>query len=301
MLKSKTILITICIITLTFSIAVSVLALGITENDIPETKIEKSTSPMYSYNSSIEKERTFDISKISIKEVSNILTYSGSVTENKDYPLDVYCDTYNNEYLFDNSKDILGYIKSSNINNTIGVYSDFYEGKEFNGDKSLEAANIAANFAGKLYGESFKEYELINSQKINGNYYDVSFHIPLDNDGLFSRRSCSVRIDHKGNVIYCVKSAYSIPDSFDVSMLDDVTKEKITTHAINEACSILGEAKNLSVFNISIKETDSGAAILTEVLFEIDKPIPQELFDKYEINALNSINTYCINIYYPLS
>lgn len=301
MLKFKATVIIICAVTLLFSITVSALTLINPESAVPETTVERTPSSMYSYNSGTEKERTFDLSVLSSTPVSNSLTYSGTATEDKNFPLDVYCDTYNNEYFFDKSDNVFAYIKGANMHNTVGVYPDFKQSKDFTGDKSSKAAEIAADFAGKLYGDSFNEYKLTSSKEKNGNFYDVKFGIPLGEDGLFSRNNCTVRVDVKGNIIYCVKSVQSIPDDFDVSLLEGVTEKMLTQYAIKEASAILGEVKTMEIRSMKLRETDNGYAAVTEVFFTLDTDISNDIFDKYEINLFNSLYTYSINIYYPLS
>ncbi len=167
------------------------------------------------------------------------LTYKRTENQVDNY-VDIYVDESFNEYRYDKNQNLLGY--SNNDTNT-KLLAQIAKDKGLNTViDELDAVKIATDYATKLYGDVFNEFEFETSVSLDYiNAYGVHFSIRAGKNDCILVATCKVDVYVTGEILNCSMPVWYISNSVDTDKLSNIDNDMLEEFAIEEAKTVYGD------------------------------------------------------------
>lgn len=289
----KIITVTALILILTLSIATSVLAINsITANKGADSSSEYA-NPSYAENAAEDKTKFFDVSRIDNSASENVISYSASKTVSNGYSIDIYNDSFGNEYLYSSSDEMVGYRRGNSLHNNSVLENSLTAHEDIN---SETVVSLAQEFANNLLGTAFSGFVLEEVIDTGAKYY-VLFELPAGEGGFIHARRCSVRVSSDGVIGSCILSQKTYPDDFDLTCLSDIRESDVTANVEHQLTELFSDARGIVITDVYI---ENGGSLLAKAEFSTDLAVTEEVSSEYDIYLLDG-NRFGISVSYPLS
>lgn len=306
MLNFKTTAIILCTLTLLLSMSLSVLALSRNETTTtPDVSPTGTTEGPSKIEAETEKEEPIEDNP---GITTGDLTYIETETTPNGIVYDVYADSNGNEYKFLPNGKLLSFYFNRTVDYMLHPENIPNRLTEINENTVVP---FAEQFARKLFGNEFDGFTFKEVRR-SGTYanYDVWYNLLVGKNDFINAGNCYVSIDYKrGNISHCVlyKHTYEMPNP---EILESITKDEVVEYAAKEINSLLDNVDTMEFEETTLVERDGSFALRTSVYFTVNSVIPTDLYhDIYTNNEIdlipapdiNSLDSYHIYIYYPLS